>query len=154
MKGQNLFSAKSKKIISKCSLLRFLPCMLSDRQVDLGLQSLHMPSYLSSQFKLRRATIHRKQELLVIYCSWTLSASPHWVQPQFLNSSIFEFGHTHCCKQECQSDIKVENRVDPDQMAHDEPTHLDLHCLQWYLFFFFCGAERVMETFDSAPHLP
>ena len=29
----------------------------------------------------------------------------------------------------------MANSVDPDEMAHDEPSHLDLHCLQWYLFW-------------------
>ena len=27
------------------------------------------------------------------------------------------------------------NRVDPDEMAHYEPSHLDLHCLHRYLFW-------------------
>ena len=28
------------------------------------------------------------------------------------------------------------NRVDPDEVAHDEPPHLDLHCLQIQKFLF------------------
>ena len=28
------------------------------------------------------------------------------------------------------------NSVDPDEMAHNEPSHLDLHCLQKYLLLF------------------
>ena len=28
----------------------------------------------------------------------------------------------------------MTNSVDPDEMAHYEPSHLDLHCLQRYLF--------------------
>ena len=27
----------------------------------------------------------------------------------------------------------MANRVDPDETAHYEPSHLDLHCLQKYL---------------------
>ena len=28
----------------------------------------------------------------------------------------------------------MANSVDPDEMAHYEPSHLDLQCLQWYMF--------------------
>ena len=29
---------------------------------------------------------------------------------------------------------RMANSVDPDEMAHYEPSHLDLHCLQRYLY--------------------
>ena len=29
----------------------------------------------------------------------------------------------------------MTNSLDPDEMAHYEPSHLDLHCLQRYLFW-------------------
>ena len=34
---------------------------------------------------------------------------------------------------------KMASNVDPDKMAHYEPSHLDLHCLHSYLY----RAERV-----------
>ena len=53
-----------------------------------------------------------------------------------MDSSIFEFGQIHYCKQVCQSKIKnrMANSVDPDKTAHYKPSHLDLHCLQRYLY--------------------
>ena len=36
----------------------------------------------------------------------------------------------------------MANSVDPDGTARDEPSHLDLHCLQNYLFLV-CGTEKV-----------
>ena len=35
----------------------------------------------------------------------------------------------------------MANSVDPDETARDEPSHLDLHCLQRYLFWS-VGAKR------------
>ena len=29
----------------------------------------------------------------------------------------------------------MANTVDPDEMAHNEPSHLDQHCLHRYLFW-------------------
>ena len=29
---------------------------------------------------------------------------------------------------------RIGNSVDPDETAHDEPSHLDLHCLQKYMY--------------------
>ena len=29
----------------------------------------------------------------------------------------------------------MANRIDPDEMAHNEPSHPDLHCLQNYPFW-------------------
>ena len=29
---------------------------------------------------------------------------------------------------------KIASSVDPDEMAHDEPSHLDLHCLHRCLY--------------------
>ena len=37
---------------------------------------------------------------------------------------------------------RVANSVDPDEMAHHEPSHLDLHCLQKYNALVY-RAERV-----------
>ena len=35
---------------------------------------------------------------------------------------------------------RLENKhVDPDEVAHHEPPHLDLHCLQSPLVSFFCA---------------
>ena len=36
----------------------------------------------------------------------------------------------------------MSNSVDPDEMAHDEPSHLDLCCLQKPIIIA-CGSERV-----------
>ena len=50
-----------------------------------------------------------------------------------IQTSIFELGRKHCSKQISWSQIKkqrVTNSVESDEMAHDEPSHLDLHCLQ------------------------
>ena len=30
---------------------------------------------------------------------------------------------------------KMASSVDPDEMAHYEPSHLDLHCLHRYLYW-------------------
>ena len=62
-----------------------------------------------------------------------------------MDSSVFEFGLVlvHYLKKGCQIDknkkqnakqcsekTEKANSVDPDEMAHYEPSHLDLHCLQ------------------------
>ena len=41
----------------------------------------------------------------------------------------------------------MENSIDPDETAHDEPSHLDLHCLHKYLFWSdrLKGLNRVFE---------
>ena len=43
--------------------------------------------------------------------------------------------------------ICMANSIDPDETAHDEPSHLDLYCLRRYLYWsagmnfnFMCGA--------------
>ena len=36
----------------------------------------------------------------------------------------------------------MSNSVDPDETAHDEPSHLDRRCLQ-KPFVITCGSERV-----------
>ena len=46
-----------------------------------------------------------------------------------MNSSVFGFGQVHCCKQ-VVSKKRMANSVDPDETAHNGPSHLDLHCLQ------------------------
>ena len=54
-----------------------------------------------------------------------------------IDSSKTETGHLHCCKHEFQSKsvtIIMANRVDPDETALYEPSHLVLHCLQSYMF--------------------
>ena len=38
---------------------------------------------------------------------------------------------------------RMANIVDPDEMAHYEPSHLDLHCLQRYMFW-----SAVLKEFD------
>ena len=46
----------------------------------------------------------------------------------------------------------MSNSVDPDEMAHYEPSHLDLCCLQKPIIIT-CGSERVndMSTLVSFP---
>ena len=39
----------------------------------------------------------------------------------------------------------ITNDVDPDEMAHYEPSHLDLHCLQRYLYWS-KGMKELKET--------
>ena len=34
-----------------------------------------------------------------------------------------------------KSNNRMANSVDPDEMASNEPSHLDLHCLQRYLYW-------------------
>ena len=49
----------------------------------------------------------------------------------------------------------MANSVYPDEMAHHEPSHLDLHCLQRYLFWsagmkglrVSCWSERTIRTY-------
>ena len=45
----------------------------------------------------------------------------------------------------CQAKIRSRqaNSVDPDETARNEPSHLDLHCLQMYVSVFVCRDERV-----------
>ena len=55
--------------------------------------------------------------------------------PEFLKSSVFEFGQKHCSKEGSQSKHnKMANNVDPDETAHNEPSHLDRHCSQKYMY--------------------
>ena len=53
-----------------------------------------------------------------------------------MDSSISEFEHIRYRKLGFQSKIKnkKERSVDPDETVRDEPSHLDLHCLQMYLY--------------------
>ena len=37
----------------------------------------------------------------------------------------------------------MANNLDADETTHDEPSHKDLKCLDWYLFFLICRDERV-----------
>lgn len=37
---------------------------------------------------------------------------------------------------------KKQNRVDPEEMAHHQMPHLDLHCIQLQLFYFWCFMEK------------
>ena len=50
-------------------------------------------------------------------------------------ASISECGRIHYCIEGFQSNINNEavNCVDSDEMARYEPSHLNLHCLHWYL---------------------
>ena len=41
----------------------------------------------------------------------------------------------------------MSNRVDPDETAHDEPSHLDLLCLQKPNIIVY-GSERVVKTVE------
>ena len=41
---------------------------------------------------------------------------------------------------------KMASCVDPDEMAHYEPSHLDLHCLHRYLYWS-TGLKRVKLIF-------
>ena len=53
-----------------------------------------------------------------------------------MDSSISAFDRIHCCKNwGFQSEInnRIANSIDPDDMAHYELSHLDLHCLQRYM---------------------
>ena len=54
-----------------------------------------------------------------------------------MDSSISELRHTHCGKSGFQSKInnKMANNADPDETAHYESSHLDLHCLGRYLYW-------------------
>ena len=54
-----------------------------------------------------------------------------------MDSSISVLGHVRCCQSSFLLKIinRLANSVDPDETAHYEPSHLDLHCLHWYLFW-------------------
>ena len=41
---------------------------------------------------------------------------------------------------------RMANSVDPDEMDHHEPSHLDLHCLQMYLAVLVYMVERVKSA--------
>ena len=64
-----------------------------------------------------------------------------------MDISITEFGHIHCCKKGFQLQINnsIGNRVEPDDTAHYELSHLDLHCLQRYLYWY-AGMKRLNFT--------
>ena len=51
--------------------------------------------------------------------------------------SDYDFEYIHCYEKGCLSYIKnkMVNSVDPDETARYEPSHLELHCLQNYLFW-------------------
>ena len=51
-----------------------------------------------------------------------------------MDSSIFEFGQVHHCKQGLSQKQELDGK-NPDEMAHDESSHLDLHCLHRYVFW-------------------
>ena len=65
-----------------------------------------------------------------------------------MDSSIYEFGHIHCCKRGFQSKIndKMANSVDPNETARYQPSYLDLHCLQRYLNWS-VGMKRSSQSF-------
>ena len=54
-----------------------------------------------------------------------------------MDSSIFVPGHVHYCLWVFLLKIIniLANSVDPDEMAHDELSHLDLYCLHTYLYW-------------------
>ena len=64
-----------------------------------------------------------------------------------MDSSLSEFNHLYCCKKGFQSKIsnRMANSVDPDEMAHYKPSHLDLHCLQRYLYNLVCRDKTVKK---------
>ena len=35
----------------------------------------------------------------------------------------------------CSSKVSSTNSIDPDEMAHDEPSHIDLNCLVETVFY-------------------
>ena len=64
-------------------------------------------------------------------------------------SSVSECGHVHRSKHgigKNKTKNRMTNSVDPDEMAHYEPSHLDLHCLQRFLF---CSAR--LKWFSLLP---
>ena len=63
-----------------------------------------------------------------------------------VDSSVFDFGHVHSADwgviQKIQN--RMANSIDSDEMAHYEPSHLVLHCLQRYnVYVLLCRADRV-----------
>ena len=51
--------------------------------------------------------------------------------------SVFEYGCIQYCNKNVRNLIiaRMANSVDPDETAHDEPSHLDIHCLQMIVFY-------------------
>ena len=60
---------------------------------------------------------------------------------------IFEFGHVcYGCQSKIANTVAntFANSVDPDETAHNEPSHLDLHCLI-QAFTLVCRTEKVIS---------
>ena len=84
-----------------------------------------------------------------------------------MDSSVFEFGNTLCCKWECQANVtsskpnsvdlegkyhsRKANSVDPEETAHTEPSHLDLHCV--HRFFVWSAGPKwfILSTQTDRP---
>ena len=67
---------------------------------------------------------------VVVICGWVGG----WGRFS-INSSVFDVGHFHSTITKWLMS-KIKNRLSssagPDEMAHYEPSHLDLHCLHRY----------------------
>ena len=61
-----------------------------------------------------------------------------------MDSFSSEVGNIHYCKKGFPSKISniMADNADPDETAHNEPSHLDLHCLQ-KVKVLICRVERV-----------
>ena len=96
----------------------------------------------------RKVSVFEKTKTKKTNLSGALLQSKTPFQPLFseLDSSNFEFWHDHCSKQGCQHKFKnrMANSADPDGTARHEPSHLDLHYLQRFLFWS-GGAEKVIK---------
>ena len=51
------------------------------------------------------------------------------VETSILSSSLHKIIHKLMLTMPIMKIVEFANREDPDEMAHNEPSHLDLHCL-------------------------
>ena len=58
----------------------------------------------------------------------------HWVIPVCKYICFVSFTTPKVLKK-----AEFANSIDPDEAAHNEPPHLDLHCSQIHFFLFFLG---------------
>ena len=63
-----------------------------------------------------------------------------------MHSSISNLDTSNAANRDIHQKInnRMANNVEPDEMAHYEPSYLDLHCLQRYLFWS-TGLKRLIQ---------
>ena len=98
-------------------------------------------SYIPS---VPRKAVHRHcgLSLYFLFCVCFNPFTPEflkWTLPS-LNVCISNIGVSDLSqkkkkKKKKKNETRMSNSVEPDEMAHDEPSHLDLDCLQRYMLW-------------------